>query len=108
VKKERRLHPRVAMRLEVRREGISGRNHEKTTDVSEGGCYIESISKVVVGQHIRFQIQLPGGSWMPLSGTALYQQPHLGFGVQFMNLTEEDRARLSCIRRPDNTTKASD
>ena len=76
---------------------VSQASIARTTDVSLGGCYIESIGQVTIGEHIRFEIQLPAGSWMPLRGEVLYHHPNLGFGVQFIELTGEAQTVLACM-----------
>jgi hypothetical protein len=51
--------------------------------------------KVTVGQQIRFEIQLPTGSWMPFYGEVVNHHPNLGFGVRFIGLTEQDKRVLA-------------
>ena len=97
--RERRRYPRVSLLLDVRWESLSGRHSARTTDVSLGGCYIESIGQVTVGEQIRFEIQLPTGRWMPLRGEVLYHHPNLGFGVRFIGLTEEEETLLARMIR---------
>ncbi len=91
---ERRRYRRASRLLEIRWEDLSGKYNARVTDISPDGCYIESIGKVTVGQQIRFEIQLPTGSWMPFRGEVVSHHPNLGFGVRFIGLTEQDKRAL--------------
>jgi hypothetical protein len=95
VTEERRRHPRASLMLEIRWEDLSGRYNARITDISIDGCYIESIGQVTVGQQIRFEIQLPTGSWVPFRGEVVNHQPNLGFGVRFVDLTEPQKKVLA-------------
>ena len=92
---ERRRYRRALRLLEIRWEDLSGKYNARVTDISPDGCYIESIGKVTVGQQIRFEIQLPTGSWMPFCGDVVNHHPNLGFGVRFIGLTEQDKRVLA-------------
>ena len=84
---ERRRNSRASRLLEIRWEDLSGKYNARITDISLDGCYIESIGQVTVGQQIRFEIQLPTGSWVPVRGEVVNHQPNLGFGVRFIALS---------------------
>jgi hypothetical protein len=94
---ERRTTERVLFPLEARWEGQSGRHTSRISDISLGGCYIESLGQVTVGETIGFELQLPTGRWMRLRGTVAYQHPNVGFGVQFMDLSELENNLLSDV-----------
>lgn len=81
---ETRHYERVMLPLEVRWEdSLSGKHTARVSDVGLGGCYVESLAQVSVGEHIRFEVQLPKGGWMPLRGEVVHVQPSQGFGVRF-------------------------
>jgi hypothetical protein len=84
---ERRHYPRRHMILEVRSEDL-GQSDLRTTDISLGGCYIETMGPVTVGDHIAFEIRLPGGDWMLLQGVVVYHHKAMGFGLRYTDLTE--------------------
>ncbi|HEX7998842.1 MAG TPA: PilZ domain-containing protein [Pyrinomonadaceae bacterium] len=94
---ERRKEQRFSLPLEVRWESLSGKYAARISDLSIGGCYIESLAQVSTGEEIHFEIQLPTGFWMPLRGTVVYHQPTLGFGVSFANLTMMERNVLARV-----------
>ena len=92
---ERRRQSRASRLLEIRWEDLSGRYNARITDISIDGCYIESIGQVTIAQQIRFEIQLPTGSWVPFRGEVVNHQPNLGFGVRFIGLTEQEKKALA-------------
>lgn len=88
---ERREEKRKEISLDVRWEGGQAR----LTDLSTGGCYIDSLGQVATGDVVSLEIKLPDGSWLPLRGEVAYCHPGLGFSVCFTFLTEEEFERLS-------------
>jgi hypothetical protein len=92
-----RHDPRYLLPLEVHWESISGKHEARISDISLGGCYMESLAQVVVGEEIHFEIQLPTGGRMPLRGEVIYHQPNLGFGVRFTNLSVMERNVLAHV-----------
>jgi hypothetical protein len=92
---ESRHYERVMLPLEVRWEdSLSGKHTARVSDLGLGGCYIESLAQVAVGERIRFEVQLPAGGWMPLRGEVMHVQPSLGFGVRFTEQTMMERNLL--------------
>ena len=94
MEEERRHHQRKQMMLEVRSDDF-GQSGLRTTDISVGGCYIETMAQVAVGDSLAFEIRLPGGQWVPLQGTVVYHHPTVGFGLRFTGLTQEHKDILS-------------
>ena len=92
---ERRRDERIPLMLDVRWEGLSGKHAARISDISLSGCYVESIGQVMVGEAVRFDIEMPTGRWMQLRGEVVYQFPTLGFGVQFTDLTLMERNLLA-------------
>lgn len=85
---ERRSDERVPVTLEVRWSSLSGQRSARISDISMGGCYVEALAPVTMGEIIRFEVRLPTGRWMPLVGEVAYHLPSMGFGMRFRNLTE--------------------
>jgi hypothetical protein len=90
-----RRHKRVPIYLDVRWDGLSGNNAARITDISLGGCYIETIGQVAQGEVIRFDILLKNGKWLPVQGTVMYQFPLMGFGVRFTPLSVEAHQEIA-------------
>lgn len=92
---ERREEERKEITLEVRWEGGSGRHPARISDLSLGGCYLDTLGGVEVGEVISLEIKLPNGEWLPLRGTVAFHHPGLGFSVCFTFLTDEEQEQLS-------------
>lgn len=94
---ERRKDERISLPLETHCEMLSGRHAARLADLSLGGCYVESLAQVSVGEVVRFEIETPTGRRLPLRGEVVYHHPHLGFGVHFVNLSDLEQEMLASI-----------
>lgn len=92
---ERRRYERVGIPLEARWEGLAGRHAARISDISLGGCYVETLGQVAEGERINFEIQLPTERWLPLRGEVAHYYPHMGFGLRFFDLTEAEEDVLA-------------
>ncbi|HEX8889388.1 MAG TPA: PilZ domain-containing protein [Pyrinomonadaceae bacterium] len=90
---ERREEDRKEISLDARWENGQGR----LSDLGLGGCYVDTLGQVSVGEIVMLEIKLPDGSWLPLRGTVAYTHPGLGFSVCFTFLTEDEQEKLSEI-----------
>jgi hypothetical protein len=90
----RRKDHRTLRNLRARWAGISGQQEARIGDIGLGGCYVDSMSRVEVGETIELEVELPSGEWLPLSGQVTSCQEAVGFGIKFSSLTESDRAAL--------------
>lgn len=94
---ERRRHPRVPALFEVEWEGAAGRYEARTSDLSEGGCFVDTIAPASPGEEITFRLRLPAGYRLELRGVVTYHYPNTGFGVRFEAASPEDRKRLEWL-----------
>ncbi len=94
---ERRAEERVPLMLELRWQSLSGKHTARISDISMGGCYVETMGQVTTGDLIRFEVQLPTGRWMPLIGEVVYQHPGMGFGLRFRTLTESQKQMIASL-----------
>jgi hypothetical protein len=95
---ERRSQGRVEAYIEVVWEGASGKYEARTGDIHTGGCFIDSIGEVAVGQIIPFKLRLPNQEWIEVKGEVAYRYPNAGFGVRFVSISsEDDRKRLEWL-----------
>lgn len=82
-----REHERVPLVAEVLLEFASGRREVRISDLSEGGCYVETWATVRTGDPVRFEIILPkGGGKLPVTGEVAYAFDGMGFGVKFIGM----------------------
>src|ERR1044072_6858299 len=92
---ERRSKPRLNVSLDAVWHGESGRQSARVTDLSEGGCYLDTVGEVLKGELVAFRILLPDDDWLYLEGEVKHHRPGRGFGVQFVDLNEEQTDNLS-------------
>ncbi|MEO7674663.1 MAG: PilZ domain-containing protein [Pyrinomonadaceae bacterium] len=86
-----RQDKRIGVPLEVVLESSSGKREVRISDLSMGGCYIDSIAGVSQGENVRFTLSLPGRGAAELSGTVVYVHDGIGFGLQFSALSDEQQ-----------------
>lgn len=91
---DKRKYPRVPAFLEVRWESAGGKYEARTSDISLGGCFIDTIGHVAVGEWVNFKLRPKAGEWIELQGDVQYELPRFGFGVQFRDLSDESKERL--------------
>ena len=92
--RERREDERKGVSLEAWWEGLSGRHEARVSDISMGGCYIDSPGKVSLGELIVFSIRKPDGSWLTLRGEVISAEVNIGFSVSYTFLTDEEQQEL--------------
>ncbi len=91
---ERRTDTRLEVCLDAVWDGALGNRRTRVADLSEGGCYIDSIAEVYVGEILYLKIQLPNGQWLELQGEVAHRVSRLGFGVRFVDLSSEQSQTL--------------
>jgi len=90
-----RRFERVPLSLEVVWEGLGGRHKARTVDVSLGGCFVDTIGHVAVGENVNFRAHLPTGEWTDWQGEVVYEMWPTGFGMKFTALSEGGRKALA-------------
>ena len=97
---ERREDPRRAVSIEAYWEGLSGRHEARVSDLSMGGCFIDTTGKAEVGEFILFAVRLSGGKWLRLRGQVASVDPRTGFSLAFTYLTEDEQRALAQLLNP--------
>ena len=69
----------------------------RVTNLSENGCYLSSVGDVRQGEIVGFRVLLPDGDWLYLEGEVRHHTPKTGFGVQFVDLNEEQIEKLAFL-----------
>ena len=104
---ERRSGQRLDVVLDAVWDGTSGNYNARITDLSDGGCYMDSLGDVTVGEPVNLKLQLPGGEWLELSGVVAHHTPPMGFGVRFVDLSDDQlstlRAFIEYLKDPNAT-----
>ena len=99
---DNRRHERLPILVDVLWGGGTPKSGARTTDISEGGCFIDTMGNAAVGETIDFKLLLPDGQWIPAQGQVVYELPRTGFGVRFTNILDSDRERLKALLKTDD------
>ena len=78
-----RQHERTTHFEEIVLESASGRQPARISDISEGGCYIDTIVEVKVGDEVSFEVRKPDGMSVRKTGVIAYHFAGMGFGVRY-------------------------
>lgn len=70
----------------------------RVTNLSENGCYLDSVGEVQRGEIVGFRVLLPDGDWLYLEGEVRHHSVE-GFGVKFSELNEEQEEKLYWLLR---------
>jgi c-di-GMP-binding flagellar brake protein YcgR len=91
---ERRKNPRVKLNVpvEIHTETSAAPVHCATSDLSLGGCYVESMYPYPVGTCL--DLKLEAGGTLVISAKVVTSDPQFGNGIQFLRMLPEDRAVL--------------
>lgn len=94
---ERRRHQRVEQYFECAWHSEWGEERSRASNLSEGGCYIESRRAVSQGTHLpAITIMLPSGEII-VQGVVVHTIRGVGFAVQFTEVDADARASLSAL-----------
>jgi hypothetical protein len=96
-----RRHERSGIRKEISLTSTSGRRETLISDLSLGGCYIESISVYSPGEEVEFDLRDETGRTLHFTGTIAYVLDGQGFGLNFTNLTSDHLAFLETALAAD-------
>jgi len=94
--KERRKYPRskVAIPIEFKPEGAAVASHAETADLSLVGCYVEMSFTLPVGSKLELALWVEDQR-LPMNGIVVTHHPQFGNGIEFRDLSQEDRAKLA-------------
>ena len=90
-----RKDDRFSYLKEVELEFASGKRSARISDISAGGCYIDTIAQVPVGEPLSLVISSSSGESMQFKGKVAYLLEGFGFGVAFVDLSDEQRDFLN-------------
>ena len=102
---DRRTEKRLDVCLDAVWDGKSGNYSARVTDLSEGGCYVDTLGGATTGEILRLKLQLPDGAWQELIGEVAHQNPPLGFGLKFIDLTHDQLETLHSIISHEHAQK---
>ncbi len=90
-----RKDDRVTYLKEIELKFASGRRSARVSDISMGGCYIDTIAQVPIGEEMTLELAATNGEMLRFRARIAYVLDGFGFGVEFLDLTDEHRAFLT-------------
>lgn len=96
VKMDRRTKPRLGASLDA---VWQDQRPARITNLSTGGCYLDTVGEVQEGEVVGFRVLLPDDDWLYLEGEVRHHSGGAGFGVQFVDLNEEQEEKLKWLLR---------
>jgi hypothetical protein len=105
-----REHQRANIPLGVILEMSSGRQEARVGDLSMGGCFVDTIVSAQMGERINLKLLASNTETLEIVGEVIYHLPGFGFGVHFINMSNENQNQLEQIilARGGNPWKGDD
>jgi len=94
---ERRRHLRLAKPFAGTWRGASGSGPCRITDISIGGCFVQSVAAPQPDEETTVTIDLTGDRTMAFTGKVVYIEPHMGFALRFRPLDPAEHDELARI-----------
>jgi hypothetical protein len=95
---DRRSKPRLNVSLDAVWDSTKGRQSARVTNLSEGGCYLDTVGETLSGELACFRILMPNeDDWLYLEGEVRHYTPGVGFGVRFLDLNQEQEENLALL-----------
>lgn len=90
----RRQHVRVTGPFDGRRIGLI-ETPVQIYDLSEGGCFVNSMQEQREGREVELEINLPTEGPIRVTAQTLYSRAGFGFAARFTEVPEESMAKLA-------------
>lgn len=91
-----RQHERTQYFTEISLECASGKRQARISDISLGGCFVDTITNVCEGEEVKLSGELGSGEHLDVKGKVAYVMNGFGFGVAF---TEFDNGSEATIKK---------
>lgn len=86
---------RIPLSLEARWKGIIGSGTARVSNFSKVGCYLETQEQVHNREVIDVELATPDNELLALKGRVVYRMPEGGFGMFFIEVSDEIRAAIA-------------
>ncbi|MCU1268083.1 MAG: hypothetical protein JWM21_4401 [Acidobacteria bacterium] len=96
---DRRSTPRLSVSLEAVWDRESDNHPALITDLSLGGCYMNTVGEIMSGEMVGFRVLLPDGDWLYVEGEVRHHTVGRGFGVQFTDLDPDQNEKIEWLLR---------
>lgn len=95
---ERRAHARVKVRtpIQILPDTNQAPIFGATTDVSLGGCYVETLFPLAIGTTVEVRLRA-GETTVIAVGKVKTCDPQVGNGIEFLRMLPEDRDELKLL-----------
>ena len=90
---DRRQYDRSRLIVDVHFDGAESTGVASTKDISPGGLYMTTQTRIPVGAMLALRIPI-GGDHVIVTGEVVYSNPGEGVGVKFHELSDETRQAL--------------
>ena len=67
------------------------------TSLSPTGCFIQTKANATENQSVHVNCWLPSERWLALRGRIIYHLPKIGFGLNFLDLTGEQKTMIALL-----------
>src|SRR5262252_10499142 len=93
--KDRRAHPRLKCRVTIELQTEAGElpMYANLTDISMGGCYVETSTILTAGSKITLRFSMDNAG-LSAEGVVTRLDPGAGVAVQFREMNREERERM--------------
>jgi Tfp pilus assembly protein PilZ len=92
-----RKHERSTFLTEITLESASGKREARISDVSEGGCFVDTIVTVRPGEEVVLTSTFDSGEHLSIKGRVVYVMDGFGFGIEFIDLSEDSKTAIDKI-----------
>lgn len=96
---ERRSRPRLNVSLDAVWDSSRGNHPARITDLSLGGCYLDTVGETMSGEIVCFRVALSDGDWLYLEGEVRHHRPGTGFGVRFVDMEQQQEEKIEGLLR---------
>jgi len=93
---DRRSKPRLSINLDAVWERTGDAPPARITNLSEGGCFLDTVGEVRQGEIVAFRVLMPNeDEWLYLEGEVRHHIKGIGFGVKFVDLNIDQEAKVN-------------
>jgi hypothetical protein len=89
----RRKFDRIPGPFDGRRDGLI-ETPVRLYDLSQGGCFVNSLHEQEVGTVIGLKIDLPYEGWISARAETVHKRLGFGYAVRFVDMSRQDEAAL--------------
>jgi hypothetical protein len=76
-------------------------------DLSEGGCFVDSLIDANPGRRLSIGLLVPGEDWITTTGEVVRGEPDFGFAVRFVDMPDHVRSRVARVVASRNRSSAT-